>query len=363
MKLQGLALSCAALTAGLLSITTSRADEFNFLIASGNAPGLVYVNELQQFFIPEVSKRIAARTPHKVEFIESWGGSMVKLADTLEGVQAGISDFGAYRFYFEPSNLPLHAYQVMLPFGTMSAINSGKIARANYDKVPYVTKVFEDAFGEIVIGLVADNGFGLMTTFDCNTLTDLKGRKIGGADLNLKWLEFAGAVPVQVSAPEVYTAMQTGVYLGVLVPPNFAVALKWYEVAKFYKLADLGAITWQGMTINKARFGKLPQEVQDIILQAGRDFEVRMADINEADYPKQLEQMKSLGVSVSALPDTVKADWAKSLAGWPQEKATELDGKGMPASEVLRMAVAEAEKLGHKWPARYEIKAPVEEKK
>ena len=35
--------------------------------------------------------------------------------------------------------------------------------------------------------------------------------------------------------------MQTGVYQGVLIPPNFAVTLKWYEVAKHYKLADLGA--------------------------------------------------------------------------------------------------------------------------
>jgi hypothetical protein len=51
------------------------------------------------------------------------------VADTLEGVQAGIVDIGGYCFCFEPSNLPLHAFQVMLPFGTMSAQNSVKIAR------------------------------------------------------------------------------------------------------------------------------------------------------------------------------------------------------------------------------------------
>lgn len=44
---------------------------------------------------------------------------MVKVADTLEGVQSGIIDIGGYNFGFEPSNLPLHAFQVMLPFGTM----------------------------------------------------------------------------------------------------------------------------------------------------------------------------------------------------------------------------------------------------
>ncbi len=77
---------------------------------------------------------------------------MVKVADTLEGVQSGIIDIGGYCFCFEPSNLPLHAFQVMLPFGTMSPVKSVKIARAVYDKVPYMSKVFEDKFGQKLLG-------------------------------------------------------------------------------------------------------------------------------------------------------------------------------------------------------------------
>ena len=85
---------------------------------------------MQNFFVPEVTKRVAARTKHKVEFIEGYGGAMVKVADTLEGVQSGIIDIGGYCFCFEPSNLPLHAFQVMLPFGTMDPVTSVKLARA-----------------------------------------------------------------------------------------------------------------------------------------------------------------------------------------------------------------------------------------
>ena len=29
---------------------------------------------------------------------------------------------------------------------------------------------------------------------------------------------------------------------------------------------------------------------------------------------------------------------------------------GLPASQVLKLALEEAEKLGHKWPVRYQIK-------
>jgi len=59
---------------------------------------------------------------------------------------------------------------------------------------------------------------------------------------------------------------------------------------------------------------------------------------------------------VKQLPDSVRVDWANSLKNWPQEKAIELDKAGLPGSQVLKLTLEEAEKLGHKWPVRYPIK-------
>jgi C4-dicarboxylate-binding protein DctP len=59
---------------------------------------------------------------------------------------------------------------------------------------------------------------------------------------------------------------------------------------------------------------------------------------------------------VRSLPDDVRVEWAKSLAAWPQLKADELDKAGHPASQVLKITLEEAEKLGHKWPVRYQVK-------
>jgi TRAP-type C4-dicarboxylate transport system substrate-binding protein len=332
------------------------AENIKLRIASGHPAVNTYVNLMQNFFVPEVTKRVAARTKHTVEFVEGYGGSMVKVADTLEGVQSGIIDIGGFCFCFEPSNLPLHAFQVMLPFGTMSPEKSVKLARAVYDKVPYMSKVFEDKFNQRLIGLIADNGYNLGTSFDWNSVKDLQGRKLAGAGLNLKWLEYAGATPVQSSLPDAYTAMQTGVYQGWIMFPSGWVNFKLYEVGKFYTEVGFGAITWHGLTINKNRFARLPKEVQDIILEVGREYEARTGTVNEENYPKQLEQLKAFGTTIKKVPDSVRVDWAQTLKGWPQEKATELDGKGLPASQVLKLALQEAEKLGHKWPVRYQIK-------
>ncbi len=332
------------------------AENIKLRIASGHPPANTYVNLMQNFFVPEVTKRVAARTKHKVEFIEGYGGSMVKVADTLEGVQSGIIDIGGFCFCFEPSNLPLHAFQVMLPFGTMDPEVSVKLARAVYNKVPYMSDVFEKKFSQKLIGLIADNGYNLGTSFDWSKVADLKGRKLAGAGLNLKWLEFAGATPVQSSLPEAYTSMQTGVYNGWIMFPSGWVNFKLYEVGKFYTEIGFGAITWHGLTINAARWNRLPKEVQDVILEVAKEYEARTGSVNLADYPKQIGELKKHGVNVRQLPDKVRQDWAQSLAKWPAEKAKELDAAGLPGSQVLDIALKAAEENGHKWPLRYNLK-------
>lgn len=349
----------ATLLAAVLAavgMSTAHAENIRLRIASGHPAANTYVNLMQTFFVPEVTKRVAARTQHKVEFVEGYGGSMVKVADTLEGVQSGIIDIGGYCFCFEPSNLPLHAFQVMLPFGTMSPEKSVKLARTVYDKVPFMSQVFEDKYNQKLLGLIADNGYNLGTTFEWSKISDLKGRKLAGAGLNLKWLEYAGAVPVQSALPEAYTSMQTGVYFGWIMFPSAWVNFKLNEVAKHYTEIGFGSISWHGLTINKNRFNRLPKDVQDIIVEVGREYEAKTGTVNEEGYPKQLAQLKTLGVNVKSVPDSVRLDWANSLKDWPQAQATDLDKQGLPATLVLKTALEEAEKMGHKWPVRYSIK-------
>ena len=52
----------------------------------------------------------------------------------------------------------------------------------------------------------------------------------------------------------------------------------------------------------------------------------------------------------------MRVEWATALKDWPQQKADELDKMGLPGSQVLKLTIEEAEKLGYKWPVRYKIK-------
>ncbi|MGB8575991.1 MAG: TRAP transporter substrate-binding protein DctP, partial [Pseudolabrys sp.] len=221
---------------------------------------------------------------------------------------------------------------------------------------PYMTKVLEDKFKQKLLALIADNGYNLGTNFEWNSVSDLKGQKIAGAGLNLKWLEFAGATPVQSSLPDAYTSMKTGVYNGWIMFPSGWVNFKLYEVGKYYTEIGFGAITWHGLTINLARWNKLPKEVQDIILQVAKEYEAKTGTVNKENYPKQIAELKAHGSIVRTLPEKVRQEWANSLAGWPAQKAKELDAMGLPATQVLETALQAAEDNGYKWPVRYKIK-------
>ena len=109
-----------------------QSEDITLRIGSGHPPGVVYAGLMQSYFQTEVEKRVAERTEHTVNFVEGYSGSIVKVTEVLEGVQDGIIDIGGLCMCFEASNLPLHAFQVMLPFGTMDPTVSLKTAQDVY---------------------------------------------------------------------------------------------------------------------------------------------------------------------------------------------------------------------------------------
>ena len=219
-----------------------------------------------------------------------------------------------------------------------------------------MSKVFEDKFRQKLIALIADNGYNLGTTFEWNNVADLKGQKLAGAGLNLKWLEFAGAVPVQASLPEAYTA-HADRRLQRLdhVPVRLASTSSSTKSGKYYTEIGFGAITWHGLTINTARWAKLPKEVQDIILEVAKEYEAKTGTVNEENYPKQIDELKAKGADrPQAAGHRSRQDWAKSL-----DELAGGDGQGTRRARACRrprcwrLTLEAAEKHGHKWPVRY----------
>ena len=142
-NLRSVAVATGIIAVGSLGLTSiSSAKEIVIRIGSGHPPTVVYAGLMKDFFQPELKKAIESQTDHTVKFIEGYSGSITKVFDTFEGIQNGVLDIGGFCFCFEASKLPMHAFQIMLPFGTMDPEQSVAIANNVYKQFPSLEKTF-----------------------------------------------------------------------------------------------------------------------------------------------------------------------------------------------------------------------------
>jgi len=350
-------LSALAVAAALAigGASSASAESFNIKLASGHPPGFHYVKFFKEYFAPELKRRVEARTEHTMSVTELYSASAVKVTETLEGVERGVVDIGGGCYCFEAAKLPLHAFQVWVPFGPASSIKSLAVARDVYATTPELSDVFEKKFNQKQIGMIVLDPYEIASRKPLLKLSDMKGYKIGAAGANLAWLKPAGAVPVQTNGAIAYTSLQTGVFDAVVAFASFVEAAKFYELAPHYIKTGLGSVTWLFVHINLDTYNKFPPEIQTIIDEMGRDFEAVVAMDKEEAYLPTLKRIADAGGTIHELSPAVKAEWAESLKGLPAAKAKEFDAKGYPATAVIKRTIASAEKHGHKWPVQYKL--------
>ena len=342
--------SALAVTAG-----TAWADSFTFRIGSGHPNGpAVYVADTANFFVPEVKKRAEA-AGHTVEFVEGYGGAIAGVAETLESVQNGILDIGAYCICFEPAKLFLHNFPYYTPFGPQDSDQAMDAVRATYDAIPWLTEQFETEYDQVLLGLHGWDNYHLGTTDPWDTVEDLQGVKIGGAGPNLPWLEFAGAVPVQSTLPDGYLSLQTGVYNGWLMFPSAYLGFKFYEPAPNYTLIGFGAMGVNALTMNKRSFDRLPEDMQQIIMEVGREYENQAGASLNGRQESGLKGLAEVGADIKELSEEARAGWAESLKDFPSQQAAEANGRGMPGTDVITTYLKAVADTGYSMPIDYVV--------
>ncbi len=356
-NLRSLAIALGMVVAGsVLFGSNVSAKEITIRIASGHPPTVVYAGLMKNFFQPELKKAVESKTSHTINFIEGYSGSIVKVFEVMEGVQNGIVDIGGFCYCFEASKLPMHAFQIMLPFGTMDPVQSVAIANSVYKQFPSLKQRFQK-YNQTLLAIIGDGGYNLGTNFPWETTSDLKGHKILGAGLNLNWMKQAGIgiIPVTDGLPGWYQKIKTGVAEGgIMFPSAWGPVFKLHEVGEYYTTIGFGSITWHGLTVNNRFWASLPDEVKPIIQEVADRYSVQTGTFNKEGYKKDMDWLRS-NITVNDLPASVRLDWAQRLKDWPQMHADELEKKGFPAKAILNATLDAAEKVGYKWPVRYVI--------
>jgi len=314
---------------------TAEKTKITLRIGSGHSTSNPWITALEDYFVKNVSERVDAETGYTIDWVKSYGGSVISLGNELEGVQDGLVDIGCTILVFEASRLPLQTMVYSMPFSCSDPQIVARVIDQMMEEFPEFTTDYETKYNQKYLGLGVSDQYGFYGTKEVNSLADVNGMKIGAAGINLAWIEGSGAVGVQTSLNDTYQNLQTSVCDATIQPTHSCVNLKVYEVAPFYLDANFDVVPFNAITINLDTWNTLPAEVQNILTEVGSSYIGYESEYISSIHAEDLAFMEENGVTVSTLDRDAQVAWAASLDDLVHNLVQSLNAAGYDGAAIV----------------------------
>ena len=187
--------------------------------------------------------------------------------------------------------------------------------------------IADDVLAKADVMLIGYGGGGVRNIVGKKPVRNLEELKalpirVMGAPIQTRMFQAITAAPTVIAYDEVYNAVQTGVIqAGENESPGWS-QMKWHEVAPEVSLTQ-HAITIRPLCFSGKTFRKLPKELQEAIVKAGRDGATHGRDWERREDDKIMERFKAEGkirthpfadrAKLLELAAPVKAAFAKEI--------------------------------------------------
>lgn len=339
----------AAVAAFILgtSGTAYAAQTINLTVVSGYSPTAAWVNVFQSYFIPEAEKRLlAAGGKYKINWNQAWGGSIAKPRGEFEAVESGLADIGIVQTVFHPDKVPMYNIAYATPFMSTDIDLITRTVNRLVKQFPEMENVWGKYNNVFLTSLAAVNNYQLMLQKPIAKPTDLAGRKICGAGLNLRYIEGVGGTGVPSTLADWYNNVRTGICEGIVVWPEAAANFKLYEVAPYYVAVNFGGANSMALTANAATWQKLPAEVRSVLSEVAEGYREALARKSMADAEKSETLYMEKGGQLVKITNEDRVAWAASLPDLATEWAESLEKQGVPGMKILNEYVRVIKEAG-----------------
>lgn len=333
---QPAALVAAALTT--LSFAAGATQTIKLTAVSGYAPTAVWVNVFQTHFIPEVDRRLAAKGNYRIEWNQAWG-TVAKPRGELDALQNGLGDIGIVQTVFHPDKLPMFNIAYVTPFITTDIDLMTRTVNGLAGSFPTYKTVWSKYQQVFLTTLAGVDNYQIVLKSPITKPGDLKGRKICGAGLNLRYVEGLGAVGVSSTLADWYNNIKGGICDGTIVWPEAAKNFKLYEVAPYFVDVSFGGANSMALSMNADSWKKLPPEVKAVIEEAAENYRKALAQKAMSDSAASVREYLANGGKMVTIEPSDREAWARSLPNLAAEWADALEKQGLPGRQVLKSYV------------------------
>ena len=310
-------------------------EKITLRIGSGHSESNPWITALEDYFVKNVTERVSTETNYEIDWVKSYGGSVISLGNELQGVQDGLVDIGCTILVFEASRLPLQDMVYSMPFSCSDPLIVAETVKQMYAEYPEFTSTYETDYNQKFIGIGVSDPYGFYSTKEVKSLDDVKGMKIGAAGINLSWIEGSGAVGVQTSLNDTYQNLQTNVCQATIQPTHSCVNLKVYEVAPYYLDANFNVVPFNAITVNMDTWNDLPEEVRTILTEVGEGYLDYEANYINEIHEQDLKELEAKGCTIVTLSREEQEKWAASLPDIVNGLVKSLDSAGYNGAEIV----------------------------
>jgi TRAP-type C4-dicarboxylate transport system substrate-binding protein len=327
------------LAAGLLFVTNNGAvaqQTMHIKFSTWHPP---VSREVKTVFIPMLEE-LKKRSGGRITYTMYAGGALGKGPEHYDIVAKGLSDMGYFTATWTPGRFPLS--DVL----SLAAWVDGKDIGVDIGNAMYERILKREFPGVKMIELNGCIQAFLWTKKPVRTLEDCKGLRIrtpGGHQTN--YIKALGAEPVFMPLGDVYMAMETGTVDGLVTCPPLVLAFKLYEVAKHGTIATFGCVT-EGVIMNKDSWEKTPDDLKPIIEEVCSNPFRTSGGLTREVYKQMMKEIAEKGVELYTLPPDKAALWFAAFQQMTRDWVADLEKKGLPAKETVKMYHEECEKRG-----------------
>jgi TRAP-type C4-dicarboxylate transport system substrate-binding protein len=297
--------------------------------------------EVKTVWLPMLEE-LKKRSKDRLGYTMFAGGALGKGPEHYDIVAKGLSDLGYFTATWTPGRFPLT--DVL----SLAAWVDGKDVATDIGNAMYKRVLHQEFPGVKMVEMNGCIQAFLWTKKPVRSLEDIKGKKIrspGGQQT--QYIKALGAEPIFMPLGDVYLAMETGTVDGIVTCPPLVISFKLHEVAKFGLVTTFGCVS-EGVIMNGESWKRVPTDLKPVFDEVCTNPFHTTGGLNREVYKAMIKEITDKKVELYNLPANEAERWYDRFREVTRKWVTELEGKKLPAREVVRMYNEECEKRGVK---------------
>ena len=303
-------------------------DPITMRVSSFLSPSIKLVSEVWE----PAFKRLEAESNGKIVVKTYYGGTLHSLPDGFKAVREGITDFTHCMTALDPGHFEMMS-AVTAPFLFDDASVGTMVAQEVY---PDYLKSEYEAQGVYLGHLTMTPPYNLLTRQPVASPDDFAGQKVRiGGGLQSEVVAAAGAVPLDISSRELFTAYQTGVIDGVVFHDAAFVSFRPAEVGGHR--TRLGLLSnGSEYCLSKAFFDDLPPSLKPVLDRWMQELAQAEAQLYYDAFGEQARgQMVEMGIDTIEPTEEQMDAWRAATAPAVEAYVARMEEAGHEASAMM----------------------------